>query len=48
MRALASQAEAIYEVGPSRPLRDFFKTINITCTSITTLTAAEKTLRKSG
>ena len=48
MRALASQAEAIYEVGPGRPLRDFFKTINITCTSITTLGTAEKTFRKSG
>ena len=48
MRALASQAEAIYEVGPSRPLRDFFKTISITCTSIATLATAEKTFRKSG
>jgi [acyl-carrier-protein] S-malonyltransferase len=48
MRALASQTEMIYEVGPGRPLRDFFKTINITCTSITTLATAEKTFRKSG
>jgi [acyl-carrier-protein] S-malonyltransferase/trans-AT polyketide synthase/acyltransferase/oxidoreductase domain-containing protein len=48
MKALASQTEAIYEVGPGRPLRDFFKTINIACTSITTLAAAEKTFRKSG
>jgi len=48
MKVLASQAEAIYEVGPGRPLRDFFKTINIACTSITTLATAEKTLRKSG
>ena len=48
MRTLASQTEMIYEVGPGRPLRDFFKTINITCTSITTLATAEKTFRKSG
>jgi [acyl-carrier-protein] S-malonyltransferase/trans-AT polyketide synthase/acyltransferase/oxidoreductase domain-containing protein len=48
MRALASQAAAVYEVGPGRPLRDFFKTVNITCTSITTLAAAEKTFKKSG
>ena len=48
MTALASQAETIYEVGPGRPLRDFFKTINITCTSITTLATAEKTFKKSG
>ena len=48
MRALASQAEAIYEVGPGRPLRDFFKTIDAACTSITTLAIAEKTFRKSG
>lgn len=48
MRALASQAEAIYEVGPGRPLRDFFKTIDAACTSITTLAMAEKTFRKSG
>jgi len=48
MRALASQAEAIYEVGPGRPLRDFFRTINIACSSITTLATAEKTFRKSG
>ena len=48
MRTLASQTETIYEVGPGRPLRDFFKTINITCTSITTLATAEKTFKKSG
>jgi [acyl-carrier-protein] S-malonyltransferase/trans-AT polyketide synthase/acyltransferase/oxidoreductase domain-containing protein len=48
MKALASQAATIYEVGPGRPLRDFFKTINVTCTSITTLATAEKTFKKSG
>jgi [acyl-carrier-protein] S-malonyltransferase/trans-AT polyketide synthase/acyltransferase/oxidoreductase domain-containing protein len=48
MKALASQADTIYEVGPGRPLRDFFKTMNITCTSITTLATAEKSFAKSG
>ena len=48
MKALASQADTIYEVGPGRPLRDFFKTINIICTSITTLAAAEKIFKRSG
>ncbi|MGZ3647744.1 MAG: ACP S-malonyltransferase [Syntrophales bacterium] len=48
MKALASQADTIYEVGPGRPLRDFFKTINIACTSITTLAAAENKFKKSG
>ncbi|MGO9137012.1 MAG: ACP S-malonyltransferase [Syntrophales bacterium] len=47
MKTLASHADTICEVGPGRPLRDFFKTINVTCTSITTLAAAEKTFKKS-
>ena len=42
MQALASKAEEIYEVGPGRPLREFFKTIGVTCQSITGLAAAEK------
>jgi len=42
MQALASKAEEIYEVGPGRPLRDFFRTIGVTCQSITGLNAAEK------
>ena len=37
-----SKAEEIYEVGPGRPLRDFFRTIGVTCQSITGLNAAEK------
>ena len=36
------KAKEIYEVGPGRPLRDFFKTIGVTCQSITGLAAAEK------
>jgi [acyl-carrier-protein] S-malonyltransferase/trans-AT polyketide synthase/acyltransferase/oxidoreductase domain-containing protein len=42
MQSLAAKAEVIYEIGPGRPLRDFFKTIGVTCQSITGLTVAEK------
>ncbi|KQC07352.1 MAG: malonyl CoA-ACP transacylase [Smithella sp. SDB] len=42
MQSLAAKAEAIYEIGPGRPLRDFFKTIGVTCQSITGLSTAEK------
>jgi [acyl-carrier-protein] S-malonyltransferase/trans-AT polyketide synthase/acyltransferase/oxidoreductase domain-containing protein len=42
MQSLAAKAESIYEIGPARPLREFFKTIGITCQSITGLNAAEK------
>ncbi|HYA14992.1 MAG TPA: ACP S-malonyltransferase [Syntrophales bacterium] len=48
MNSIASQANTIYEVGPGRPLRDFFKTISVSCTSITTLSTAERTFMKSG
>jgi [acyl-carrier-protein] S-malonyltransferase len=42
MQNLASKTSQVYEVGPGRPLRDFFKTIGVTCQSITGLTAADK------
>ena len=42
MQILALHASRIYEIGPGRPLRDFFRTIDVTCESITGLTAAEK------
>jgi [acyl-carrier-protein] S-malonyltransferase/trans-AT polyketide synthase/acyltransferase/oxidoreductase domain-containing protein len=42
MQSLAAKAEIIYEIGPGRPLRDFFKTIGVTCQSITGVAAAEK------
>jgi len=45
MRTLASSTKSVIEVGPGRPLRDFFKTIGITCSSITTLSAAERLFR---
>jgi [acyl-carrier-protein] S-malonyltransferase len=44
MRRLVAKTNAIYEVGPGRPLRDFFKTINANCLSITTLRSAERIL----
>jgi len=42
MHALAAHADVIYEVGPGRPLRDFFKTIGVTCSSITNLRSAQR------
>lgn len=42
MQALANRAEQVYEIGPGRPLRDFFKTIGVACESITSLAVAEK------
>ena len=42
MQVLAGHASRIYEIGPGRPLRDFFRAIDVTCESITGLTAAEK------
>jgi [acyl-carrier-protein] S-malonyltransferase/trans-AT polyketide synthase/acyltransferase/oxidoreductase domain-containing protein len=47
MEQLSSKANSIYEVGPGRPLRDFFKTIGVGCSSITTLSAARKTLEEN-
>lgn len=42
MQALAGRAKTIYEIGPGRPLRDFFKTIGVACESVTSLSAAER------
>jgi [acyl-carrier-protein] S-malonyltransferase len=47
MKCLAAKTNMIYEIGPSRPLRDFFKTIDISCASITSLATAERTFRES-
>jgi [acyl-carrier-protein] S-malonyltransferase len=47
MQSLSTKAEEIYEVGPARPLREFFKTIGVTCQSITGLAAAEKSFSSS-
>lgn len=42
MQILSSRGGQIFEIGPGRPLRDFFKTIGVVCESIINLTAAEK------
>jgi [acyl-carrier-protein] S-malonyltransferase/trans-AT polyketide synthase/acyltransferase/oxidoreductase domain-containing protein len=42
MQGLSAHAREIYEVGPGRPLCEFFKTIDVVCQSITGLSAAEK------
>jgi [acyl-carrier-protein] S-malonyltransferase len=42
MNELSSQAEKIYEVGPGRPLRAFFQSMDVDCSSITALSAAER------
>ncbi len=47
MQALASRATGVYEIGPGRPLRDFFKTIGVACESIISLASAEKVLAKT-
>jgi len=45
MRALQALApEAIYELGPSRPLRGLFRTIGVTVTAITNVRMAERAL----
>lgn len=44
MYSLTSRAGVIYEIGPSRPLRGFFKTIGVKCSSITTLSSAKRVL----
>ncbi len=46
MQTLANRAAQVYEIGPGRPLRDFFKTIGVACESITGLAAAEKIFTK--
>ncbi|NTW16498.1 MAG: ACP S-malonyltransferase [Syntrophaceae bacterium] len=47
MKCISSQADTIYEIGPGRPLRDFFRTINVTCTSITAFSSAERIFTRS-
>ena len=47
MQTLAARAAGVFEIGPGRPLRDFFKTAGVTCESITGLTAAEKVLARA-
>jgi [acyl-carrier-protein] S-malonyltransferase/trans-AT polyketide synthase/acyltransferase/oxidoreductase domain-containing protein len=42
MEALASRAARFVEIGPGRPLRAFFKTIDIDVTAITDTRAAAR------
>jgi len=42
MKAIAHKADTIYEIGPGRPLRDFFKTIDVNCMSVVSLSAAAR------
>jgi [acyl-carrier-protein] S-malonyltransferase/trans-AT polyketide synthase/acyltransferase/oxidoreductase domain-containing protein len=47
MKCIAAKADMIYEIGPSRPLRDFFKTIDVNCMSITNLSTAKRTFQEN-
>ena len=47
MKCIAAKADMIYEIGPSRPLRDFFKTIDLNCLSITNMSTSERTFREN-
>ncbi|MBU0993465.1 MAG: ACP S-malonyltransferase [Proteobacteria bacterium] len=40
MKLLSGKAKVFYEIGPNRPLRNFFKTIGISCVSITSASHA--------
>ncbi|MFO7931187.1 MAG: ACP S-malonyltransferase [Thermodesulfobacteriota bacterium] len=42
MYALAEKSQRIYEIGPNRPLKNFFKSLDVNCRSITTFAAAKK------
>ena len=42
MTALAEKTGTILEIGPGRPLKYFFRTIDVECRSITTLASAER------
>jgi [acyl-carrier-protein] S-malonyltransferase len=44
MRAIRAAADQIFEVGPNRPLRGFFRSLGIEVTSILTVRAAETAL----
>jgi [acyl-carrier-protein] S-malonyltransferase/trans-AT polyketide synthase/acyltransferase/oxidoreductase domain-containing protein len=46
MDAIAVAADPIYEVGPNRPLRDFFKTIDVAVSSVINLSSAEKLFQR--
>jgi [acyl-carrier-protein] S-malonyltransferase len=46
MDTIAATADQIYEIGPNRPLRDFFRTIDVAVSSVINLSSAEKLFEK--
>ena len=48
MDALAATGNSIFEVGPGRPLRGFFKTMNLECQSIMTFSGAQRVFERTG
>jgi len=46
METLRASAHSILEIGPSRPLREFFKSAGMPCVSITTLSSAARHFEK--
>jgi len=48
METLAAVADSIFEMGPGRPLRGFFKTMHLECQSITTFSGAQRVFEKAG
>jgi len=46
MQVLADKAAIIYEIGPNRPLRNFFTSMGVTCQSVTSLSAAGRVFAK--
>jgi len=47
METLAASANSIFEIGPGRPLKGFFKTIDLACQSITRFSAAQRVFEKA-
>ncbi|MCX7981769.1 MAG: ACP S-malonyltransferase [Syntrophales bacterium] len=45
MLAISKMTRRIFEIGPGRPLRDFFKTEGIDCQSIVSIATAEKAMQ---
>lgn len=42
MFALVEKSQTIYEIGPNRPLKNFFRSLDVNCKSITTFSSAAK------
>lgn len=46
MASLRDAAARIFEIGPGRPLRDFFKTLNMECQSVISLSSADRIFKQ--